>query len=32
VETARPDFARDPSVVYKERKAISGSMVQEGHG
>jgi branched-chain amino acid transport system permease protein len=23
---------RDPSVVYKERKAISGSMVQEGHG
>jgi branched-chain amino acid transport system permease protein len=23
---------RDPSVIYKERKAISGSMVQEGHG
>ena len=23
---------REPSIVYKERKAISGSMVKEGHG
>jgi branched-chain amino acid transport system permease protein len=23
---------REPSVIYKERKAISGSLVKEGHG
>jgi branched-chain amino acid transport system permease protein len=23
---------REPSVIFKERKAISGSLVKEGHG
>ena len=29
---ARPHLAAEPSVFLKERKAISGSLVKEGHG